>query len=456
MEKMYADPYALQYNKFWLNPTTAPVPWVSLLFSILSFAVFLYLRAGDTLPGLFDDPAEAIAIFHQRATECLLISQYWKPTTYTIESLLMNVQIEFIRSQDSELAVWTLAGTITRLAMSMGYHRDPAQYPLISCFQGEMRRRVWAGIIQLDIFFSFQMGLPRMIATNQCDTLPPRNLLDTDFNMNSTELPPSRPDTENTPASYMIAKGRLLGVFADIAAQSSSVQPREYHQYLTFDRQLNEAHAAIPERLQSKDLGDSLTVSPAIIIRRHLLELLYQKSRCILHREYMIKARDDPKVMYSRSSCVDAAMTLLGQQTTIHREIQKGGVLHLEQWFMNSLHHSDFILAAMIVCLELSFRLEGGPRQPRLVDELGRAKYADEELVQALRRSYHIWNDWKAYSKISVQASRILSVMLGKADSVRLPNTAQAFTGLDNHRENISQLGKSTSITLYISRGCSL
>lgn len=330
----------------------------------------------------------------------------------------MNLQIEFIRSKDSDLSVWTFAGTITRLAMSMGYHRDPSKYPQVSCFHGEMRRRVWAGIVQLDIFVSFQLGLPRMIAQDQCDTLPPRNLHDSDFNLNTRELPPARPENEYTPPSYSIAKGRLMSVFGEIGSLSCSVQPRVYHQYLTLDKQLNEAYSAVPEHLRVRvpDAGMALNVPSPILVRQHLLELLYQKSRCILHREYMVKAREDPAVMYSRSTCVDAAMALLRQQVTIRQQVQEGGVLHRDRWLlMNSLHHTDFVLAAMIVCLELSFRIEGGPRQPRLVDELGRERYENDTLVQALSGSYQIWVEWKGHAKVSSHAARILSVMLTRA-----------------------------------------
>ena len=440
---------AIQYNSFWLDPNAVPLPWVSILFSILSIGVFLSLRAGGTLDGLPSDPMTTMSIFHQRSTECLLLSRYWKPKTYTVEALLMNLQGEFVRNEGSELGVWALAATATRLAMSMGYHRDPAQYPQISCYQGEMRRRVWAGIVQLDIFFSFQLGLPRMIAKGQCDTLPPSNLLDSDFSTDAKELAPSRPETDYTPASYTIAKGRLLDVFADIAEQSSSVQPRVYRQYLEFDKRLNDAYAAIPEHLKTKDGGEYVPSSPAILVRRHLLEILYQKSRCILHREYMIKAAPDSPVMYSRSSCVDAAMVLLREQMIIHQDVQEGGVLRRERWFLNSLHHTDFILAAMIVCLELNFRLDGGPRQPRLVDELGRAKYENQTLIQALCNSREIWNEWKTMSKVPAQAARLLSIMLNKAASEYLPNPTQMATGVGLQRQEALELGKSTALTLY-------
>lgn len=49
------------------------------------------------------------------------------------------------------------------------------------------------------------------------DSKFPGNLLDSDFNEQTTTLPPSRPDTDFTAVSYLIAKGRIAGVFGLIA-----------------------------------------------------------------------------------------------------------------------------------------------------------------------------------------------------------------------------------------------
>ncbi len=78
--------------------------------------------------------------------------------------------------------------------MRMGYHRDPAIYPQFTIFQGEMRRRIWACMNQLDSLTSYQLGLPSMIQDPQCDTQLPSNLLDEDFGPHSVHLPASRPE----------------------------------------------------------------------------------------------------------------------------------------------------------------------------------------------------------------------------------------------------------------------
>ena len=376
--------------------------------------------------------------FHYRATECLLLSKYLRPTTYTIEALLVNIQQEFVRSIDLDDSLWIMAATIIRLAMKMGYHRDPAPYSQISPFQAEMRRRVWSIILQLDVLVSCLFGLPRMVVENQHDTLPPRNLLDDDFAENSGELRPSRSDAEYTPISFTIAKGRILRVFADIVSQSTSVQPHLHPEIMRLDNELNKAHASIPEHPQMRGPAHPITVPPSIIVRRYLLELLYQKARLILHRGHMIESRQNPACKHSRSICVDAAMKSLGHQTAIHQKTQQGGLLHREKWFMWSLEQNDFILAAMIVSLELSFGLEDGESYQPPVDELGRVLHDQRTMIQAIRGSHSVWTRSSTQSKVASQAAQLLSVILSKGVSLPADEApAPSYEGMEanTHQE---------------------
>lgn len=85
--------------------------------------------------------------------------------------------------------------------MKMGLHRDPDKLPRITPYEGEMRRRMWNFVVQIDLMVSFHLGLPCMIHGIESDTALPRNLLDLDFDENTTELPPSRPNDDYTPLS---------------------------------------------------------------------------------------------------------------------------------------------------------------------------------------------------------------------------------------------------------------
>ena len=118
-------------------------------------------------------------------------------------------------------------GIFIRLAMRLGYHRDSARHSSISPFEGEMRRRIWAIIYQLDILASFQLGLPSMIPDEYCDTHAPKNLDYSDFGPDTTVLPPSRPLSDNTAITYTIVKSKVMGVFKRIV-DTRSLFPQGY------------------------------------------------------------------------------------------------------------------------------------------------------------------------------------------------------------------------------------
>jgi hypothetical protein len=57
-----------------------------------------------------------------------------------------------------DMGSYLLSGTMMRLALQQGYHRDPSQFPNLSVFQGEMRRRIWSAVNQHDLLFSVLIG----------------------------------------------------------------------------------------------------------------------------------------------------------------------------------------------------------------------------------------------------------------------------------------------------------
>ncbi|KAH8667000.1 fungal-specific transcription factor domain-containing protein [Xylariales sp. PMI_506] len=87
-------------------------------------------------------------------------------------------------------ALWTMMGSVMRMARSQGLHRDGAALGL-SPFESEMRRRLWWYIITLDGRFTEIMGaesvLPRSV-----DTLLPSNTDDIDLSPDMTAPPPNR------------------------------------------------------------------------------------------------------------------------------------------------------------------------------------------------------------------------------------------------------------------------
>ncbi|KAK2598135.1 hypothetical protein QQS21_005767 [Conoideocrella luteorostrata] len=94
------------------------------------------------------------------------------------------------RLQDS----WNKLGYVVRLAMSMGMHRDPSEFePRMPVFWGEIRRRLWFTMADMDLHMSIACNMPSLLRDGDFTCKPPRNLNDTEISLNMHELPPSRP-----------------------------------------------------------------------------------------------------------------------------------------------------------------------------------------------------------------------------------------------------------------------
>ena len=388
--------------------------WLGQIFAILCLAMHSYHRMGDEPPE-YRGKAQSLAGSYRNLTgQCLLLADFTKPVNHMIETLVLHLQGESARSRDTEVGVWVLAGMIVHLAMRMGYHRDPKYYPNITPFQGEIRRRVWTFIRQSDLLYSFQIGLPSMIRIGDCDVETPRNLFDDEIDEDIKVLPPSRPAIEVTPVSFMIAKASITSAFAKVIENLSSSSTCAYDDIMALDHNLRDARAAFPPHLRLRSIEESSMDPGPIVMQRFNLSILYHKGQCVLHRKFLARAREDNRYAHSRRRCVDSSMDLLRHQETLHYESLPGRRLHGMKVFISSLTAHDFLLAAMIVCLDLWYgaEAEGGGRSSGDLYTWGLERRAD--MIQALEISHSIWVETRDQSIEAYKASETITIMLKK------------------------------------------
>lgn len=100
--------------------------------------------------------------------------------------------------------VWISTGSLVRRAISVGLHRDPKYFPNVSVLQAEIRRRLWATIVELNIQFSAEAGMRPLISLDDFDTEPPANINDEDINEDTNSSPVSKPSSVFTQTSIQI------------------------------------------------------------------------------------------------------------------------------------------------------------------------------------------------------------------------------------------------------------
>ena len=293
--------------------------------------------------------------------------------------------------------LWVLFGVIMRQALRMGYHRDPGRLQNVTIFEGEMRRRCWAIMRQLDLLNSYQMGLPCSTQSLNSDTALPRNLEDSDFDEDSTVLPAAWPPTEPSHLLYFIVKASLMAAFEEVLKYESSFEVPSGHTIATLDAELRRIHDAMPLPFKLRSMAQSFADASDVIIMRANMEILFQKSICILHRRNLTMRRPSVETM---ESCTEASVMMLKLQAELYEEAQPGGQLHEERWMLSSLNTSDFFLAAMILSLVL---LQVRPRTPEQEIET-----TVQPKLGLLVKSLAIFDAQKAMSR---QAGKIVSAL---------------------------------------------
>jgi len=428
---IHTPTFQKEYDQHWLTPNETPVIWLGLAYSMMCLALQSYHRAGDEPPQYQGRSWEMSDEYRKLTAQCLILAEITQPIMYMLETLVLHIQAEYARSRDAEVGVLVSVSIIVRLAMRMGYHRDPDPYAGISPFQGEMRRRVWAVVRQMDLLFSSQAGLPPMIRSSDTNTDLPRNIYNDELFEDMKALPPSRPATEATPASYMIAKGRLIYTFGKVVEEVQSLSCSSYEQIMRLDQELRETQATLPPHLRMRPLEECARDPATLVMQRYTLELLYLKSQCVLHRKFLCPSRSNSRYAYSRRTCIDASMKMLQHQATLTNESRPGGRLRSVKWFVSSLTTHDFLLSAMIVCLDLYNTSEA--------ERSGRRSSTDPfdwssserraSMMTALEQSLGIWEGLRDHSMEAYKAHASLGVMIDKLKKHQaLRQTPQSFS----------------------------
>ncbi|KAH7024931.1 uncharacterized protein B0I36DRAFT_387345 [Microdochium trichocladiopsis] len=366
----------------------------------------------------------------------------------------------------------------------------------VTVFEAEMRRRVWLNIFQIDALLSFQIGLPSMIPQDACDTRMPLNLDNTDLFPKMTALPPPKPLEQQTSVLYTIVKAGVMAVFKKITGHTMALprgdggggggggggnEDEHTEERYTAEQQYDRMTAAldaemrhvyssqVPELMRARDVGQtSIMDNACLICQRSTVEILHLKGLVVLHRRYVTYSRhhergnghdadgnatnsqpagsltqDEQQKQQQqqqhrgfRRACVAAALDILARQADLHAACSPDGRLYHDRWMVIcAVATSDYLLAAMVVCLDLSVRMRSVGRsssrrghgmhrleRDQRQDEDGEHNDGDDDNddllsareYQALQTSHRIYAAASQVSPDARVAAQALGLMLRK------------------------------------------
>ncbi|KAK5062934.1 hypothetical protein LTR84_005010 [Exophiala bonariae] len=347
---VHAYQFQRQYQEFWADTSKAHPLWLSILFSICYTASIVRERVRSFHASQNESSIGDHAL-HIAAGQCLVLGEYHRPQQLGLEALGMYANSKNLRTLDPCREAGAMLGMVVKMAYEMGYHRDPDSFGTFTVFEGEMRRRLWASCVQMDLMMSFMLGLPSNIRLENSDTKPPRNLLDSDFDVDTKVLPKSRSEHEPTRILWFIVKVRQMHNFSKASMDALSFTEKSEAEILALDQDIRQMYTTIPDILRTRPLAESLADEPFLIMTRVYVEFIYLKSICVLHRRYMVRGD-----AFSTQCCIEAGMRIVTKFIEMYREFSPGGQLCTERWMLSNFTINDVLLGVMVLCLVLHQR----------------------------------------------------------------------------------------------------
>ncbi|KAI0436890.1 fungal-specific transcription factor domain-containing protein [Xylaria telfairii] len=335
---------------------------------------------------------------HRAACQWLYAAQNWlsgpmEKSRLSIDGIQVHCLLILARqvlSVGGDLS-WVAMGMLLRTAMQLGLHRDPKHFPQISIFEAEMRRRIWATVLELNAQASLDSGTPPGISYDDFDTDPPANLNDEDMVEDSTIL---RQHDEATQTDTSLQRFLLqnLSPRLEILLRMNGLGTHfEDEQILVLSAKLGAACREVDAQVRTDH--DSQTVS----FTRNMASLLLRRFLLILHRPLAGRIRENALYYHSRKVSFDSAMALLKpapNDVFSHLMLCGGGL------FKSCINHASLALAS-----ELLIEIE----------EQGSSTYR-QMLVDAVIEARQQWVQRLKLGDTNVRLHMKLSIVLSHAE----------------------------------------
>ncbi|KAF9773542.1 hypothetical protein IL306_008629 [Fusarium sp. DS 682] len=231
-----------------------------------------------------------------------------------------------------------------------------------------------------------------------------------------------------------------MAMFKNVVKHTRSLVPPAYEETVSLDAEVRAAYDSIPVSFKYKPLTSFIVDDVSIIMGRTTIELLHLKSIIVLHRQHLTH-RQDGRSALSRRACLEAAERLLERQVEMHQVTQPGGLLHDMKWMINSLTLSDFTLAAMVICLDLTISMR---------QAIGAGVHVDDvdfrRCLAAVARAHGIWSSSSGTSEGRIVAHALWSTIQRVNEFIRTQSQP-------SDPKNWVTSGASTEMTTYLVHG---
>ncbi|KAK1759019.1 hypothetical protein QBC47DRAFT_436474 [Echria macrotheca] len=344
-----------EYHRYWENP------------SAVSDAFVIQFKLCMVVGACFHDD---LPVHRQSlATKWVYEAQVWlafpdETSRISIEGLQIMCLLHLARETcgiggDHS---WITAGSLLRLAMHLGLHRDPDPSPNLSILRVEMRRRLWATVLEIVLQSSLDCGGPPLVALSDFDTRPPSNYDDDQLVDSEQVTPAPRPLSTFTQTTVQLALLRSYSTRLAIAEYVSHFSAAaSYEETLKWNTELTNACRALSAMLQP-------SYDPAGILPKRLSLFQLRLAEHMVHRFFLALnhpwlAQNNPAYYFARKMCVETSFKLYRAIATASPASDSGTASQRDDFTrLATCGYGSFrsvpTLAVLSICLELLWQVQ--------------------------------------------------------------------------------------------------
>ncbi|KAF5602222.1 Zn(2)-C6 fungal-type DNA-binding domain-containing protein [Fusarium pseudocircinatum] len=353
---LHIPTFITEYNNHWIDQSSTPVCFLVQMLLVAATAASCH-------------PEVCIDLFSHNTTHDHVIkwveaAEAWvsshsnqPPRSWDILVthclLLIAKRANFIK----EGSFWTSTGALVRWAMAAGYHREVIPAAKISPFSREMRRRLWATVIELDVQASIERGMPPNVRIGDFNIKSPLNVDDEKLEESMQDSLVGMPIATLTNTSFQELLYRSLPVRLKICAFiNGCCEEVDFDKVLELEEELGQALRDIPE--WDSPQADPRQHRTATYIKNMLGIVLHQYI-LLLHFHFLVRIISSSKSLICRRARLEVSTKILDYYQRLIKE----------ETLPEQACRTGLTLAALSICHEIYLNLESHAYIPEACDQ---------------------------------------------------------------------------------------
>jgi hypothetical protein len=303
---LHVPSFRAEYERYWQNPDA------------VADHVRIQIQLCCALGAVFHDDefslrANAMRWIYEAQMWLMLPPEKARMTIAGLQIMCLLAQARSVCAVGHDL-VWITAGGLVRKAMYMGLHRDPSQLCDMTTFRAEMRRRLWATILELNLQTSFDAGGPPLLSANHFDTRPPANLDDDQLvdEQDKDHVVDPAQDAAVTQMTVPLALHASIKVRMRLLQHANDFKTTDsYDDTLRFNSELTKAARALTQTLNTLTKSQERAANPKVTpFHSDMAEMVMYRCFHTLHQPVIVRSLHDPKYYFSQKMYLDGALKL--------------------------------------------------------------------------------------------------------------------------------------------------